>query len=64
VADNKWYVLETPCYPAKWKVTFAWYVQDDCGDNDSSNYYRDQAAAQLEADRRNTREQEKEVVNG
>ena len=56
--EREWYVLETLCYPAKWKVTFDW-MGEEHGDNDTSNYYRDREEAQREADRRNAAEASK-----
>jgi len=52
MGEVRWYVRETPCWPAKWKVTFDWQG-GDYGSNDTSNYYRDCEEAQREADRRN-----------
>lgn len=57
MSDVVWYVRETPCWPARYKVTFDWQGQD-YGSNATHPYYRDRAAAQREADRRNAVEEE------
>ena len=49
-----WYVKETPCWPAQYKVTFDFQGQD-FGSNETSNYFRDREEACREADRRNER---------
>jgi hypothetical protein len=48
-------VRDTPCWPARWKVTFDWQGRD-WGSNETHHYFRDRAAAEAEAARRNARE--------
>jgi hypothetical protein len=55
MTNTTWYVRKTPCWPAQWKVTFDWRGQD-YGSNDTSNFFRDEKAAQEEANKRNARE--------
>jgi len=50
----KWTVIETPCYPASWKVTFFGPFGEQ-GSNATSNFFRSAAAAWAEAARRNQR---------
>jgi len=51
---NYWYVIETPCWPASWKVTCSGpWGREDFGSNDTSNFFRSAAKAQAEADKRN-----------
>lgn len=47
---EKFIVIETPCWPAKWKI-----IQSNCRveDNTLSNFFRSKQDAQKEAHRRN-----------
>jgi hypothetical protein len=47
-----WYVIETPCYPCSFKVTFG---QDE-GSNLWYHFFRTKEEAQKEADERNRKE--------
>ena len=49
---TQYHVVETPCYPAKWKVE----PIDRPGDNATSNYFRTWQNAWREAERRNAKE--------
>lgn len=55
--NTNWYIKETSCWPAKWKVTFDWQGQD-FGSNATLNYFRDKEEAQREVDRRNKKTKE------
>ena len=51
---KKWYIIETPCWPASWKVTTDGpWGRKDFGSNDTSNYFRSATEAQAEANKRN-----------
>jgi hypothetical protein len=50
--QNKWYVIETACYPDSYKVVNDYYRAD----NAACNYFPTQDKAQHEADERNERE--------
>ncbi len=52
MAQNKWYVTETACYPNSWKVVNDYYRPDNAG----CNYFPTEGEAQHEADERNKRE--------
>lgn len=52
MAQNKWYVTETPCFPNSWKVVNDYYRPD----NAACNYFPTHGEAQHEADERNKRE--------
>ena len=52
MAQNKWRVIETPCFPNSWKVVNDYYRQD----NATCNYFTTAIEAQTEADERNKRE--------
>ena len=43
----KWIVIETPCFPARWKVV---YTHPAWSDNSLSLYFRDKADADWKAE--------------
>lgn len=49
---NNWYVIDTPCYPARFKVVNDYYKQD----NATHNYFQSNLEAAKEANRRNKEE--------
>ncbi len=51
VGINKYYVIETPCFPRKYKVVNDFYKQD----NATCNYFKDEWEAELEAEKRNNK---------
>jgi hypothetical protein len=51
-----YHVIETPCFPARWKVES---VRWPGHDNATLNYFRDKEKAQAECDRRNAAEGKK-----
>lgn len=60
-----WYVLETPCWPATWKVTRDGpRGQKDWGDNATFNFFRLPEKAEKEAKKRNLQWQKKKPSNG
>ena len=48
----QWYVKETSCWPAAWKVTFDFRGRDH-GTNETRNYFQSREEAETEAKRRN-----------
>lgn len=55
MADRiKWYIKETACWPAAWKVTFD-FRGFEVGTSETHNYFRSRSEAQAEANKRNER---------
>ena len=52
MAANRWYVIETSCFPNSWKVANDYYRPN----NSTSEYFPSYSKAQDEADERNKRE--------
>lgn len=52
---NKWVVIETPCYPRKWKLVNDKYKES----NSCAYYFEDYSKAQKEADTKNEEEKDK-----
>lgn len=55
---NHWYVIDTPCFPARWKVVNDFYLMD----NATYRYFKDEVEAHKEANKMNKHEINKMLV--